>query len=54
METLILTEEFILNSDFTIILPHVRVKNTEENIELFFSEYGRSIIFGYYSLKRAL
>ena len=34
--TLILTEKFILNSDFTIILPIMQVKITIENIDWIF------------------
>ena len=36
METLILSEKFNLNSDFKIILPIMRVKNTVENLDLIF------------------
>ena len=36
MVTHLLTEKVILNSDFKIILPIVRVKNNVENLDWFF------------------
>ena len=36
METLFLTEKIILNLDFKIILPIMRIKNTVENVNLIF------------------
>ena len=36
METIILTEKFILNSDFTIIIPIIRIKNTLKNVNWIF------------------
>ena len=32
-DTLIFTNKFILNSDFTIILPIIRVKTSVENVD---------------------
>ena len=36
METLVLTEKFILNLDYTIILSIMRIKNTVQNVDWIF------------------
>ena len=36
METHFLTEKFILNSDFTIMLPILQIKNTVQNVDWIF------------------
>ena len=50
MATLILHEKIVFETNFTIIVLILQVKKTVENVDLFFSEDGRSIIFGKYCL----
>ena len=45
MATLFSTEKFILNSNFMIILPIKRVKNTVENVDYIFLKIVDELYF---------
>ena len=53
MVTFILREKFIFNSNFTIILPIMRVKNTVENVDWIFLNIADQSFFGQNMLKYA-